>query len=50
MRGRAGGDEDMTLRDWKYELVTDGDGKDGMDSCQMNTPARERDGAGPWAV
>lgn len=30
-----------TLWDWKCELVTDGDGKDG---CEMNTPTHGRDG------
>lgn len=35
-----------TLWDQHYELVTDGDGKDG---CEMNTPTQEREGAGHGA-
>lgn len=34
------------LWDWKCELSTDGDGKDG---CEMNTPIHGRDGTGKGA-
>lgn len=39
MRGR-------NLWDWKCELATDGEGKDG---CEMNTPTHGRDGVGQRA-